>query len=46
MKAAKEGKVHLAVSQLIERLAGDEPVRLAELIAHPGGDEMVGRPGC
>src|SRR5438132_2137648 len=43
-KAAEESEIHLAVSQLIERLAGDEPDRLAERIAHPGSDEMVGRP--
>src|SRR5438105_12207541 len=43
-ETAEESEIDLAVSQLIERLAGDEPDRLAERIAHPGSDEMVGRP--
>src|SRR5207302_6143260 len=43
-ETAEESEIHLAVSQLVERLAGDEPDRLAERIAHPGSDEMVGRP--
>src|SRR5438132_7195840 len=43
-ETAEESEIHLAVSQLIERLAGDEPDWLAERIAHPGSDEMIGRP--